>query len=200
MGLAFKTAPTAEPISLSEAKDYLGVEGTEQDTYVSAAITTARKHVEDLTAQQIMDATYTWTLRSEQVPQHHTKSLLLPRAPVTAVNSVEYVDTDGNTQSWSDYEVDLDVNPAVLSPQPDKNWPNVQNNKLKAFTVEFDAGYADTQTAALDAVPAPLRQAMFLLLGHWFDNRTSVAMDADPTEVPQTVRSLVSSYRVLWPV
>jgi uncharacterized phiE125 gp8 family phage protein len=126
--------------------------------------------------------------------------LLLPRAPVTAVNSVDYVDTDGNTQSWSDYEVDLDVSPAVLRPKPDKNWPNIQENKLAALTVEFDAGYAASQNDAVNDVPAPLRQAMFLLLGHWFDNRTSVAMDADPARVPQTVRSLVSSYRVHWPV
>jgi uncharacterized phiE125 gp8 family phage protein len=59
--------------------------------------------------------------------------------------------------------------------------------------IELDvtAGYGDT---AVD-IPEPLRQAIRLLLAHWYENRAIVAEGS--TALPASVEALIAPYRVL---
>ena len=54
-------------------------------------------------------------------------------------------------------------------------------------------GYGD---AAVD-VPEPLRQAIRLLVAHWYENRGLVALGQQVAVLPQTVAALIAPYRVL---
>jgi hypothetical protein len=41
-----------------------------------------------------------------------------------------------------------------------------------------------------------MRQAMLLLIGHWYNNRESVQIGAAPAEVPMAVDMLLSPHKV----
>ena len=61
--------------------------------------------------------------------------------------------------------------------------------------IELDvtAGYGD---AAID-VPEPLRQAIRLLVAHWYENRGLIASGTTTSVLPSTVAALLAPYRVL---
>jgi len=69
--------------------------------------------------------------------------------------------------------------------------PSVVTRAFNAFEVAFTAGYGD---AASD-VPQPIRQAVQLLVAHWFERREPVAFGAGPQEVPAIVAGLLQPYR-----
>jgi uncharacterized phiE125 gp8 family phage protein len=62
---------------------------------------------------------------------------------------------------------------------------------LNAFEIAFSAGYGD----GADNVPAPLRQAIMLLVAHWFERPEPVVLGATAQEVPATVAGLLLPYR-----
>jgi hypothetical protein len=78
-------------------------------------------------------------------------------------------------------------------------WPVPAYGTLNAVLVEYEAGYApsgqpDRLTA--DSVPSAIKAAMKLMIGHWYENRESVAMNvAPPQEVPLAVKQLLAPTR-----
>ena len=61
----------------------------------------------------------------------------------------------------------------------------------RAATVTYRCGY--------EVLPLPLRQAMLLLIGHWYTNREAVVVGAFASvEVAQTVNSILNLYKVWW--
>ena len=62
---------------------------------------------------------------------------------------------------------------------------------LNAYEIAFTAGYGDEASD----VPAPIRQALKLLVAHWFEHREPVVLGEAPQEVPATIASLLSPYR-----
>jgi uncharacterized phiE125 gp8 family phage protein len=72
-------------------------------------------------------------------------------------------------------------------------WGLAQPGRLAAG-IELDVvcGYGD---AASD-VPEPLRQAIRLLVAHWYENRGLATLGA-VTVLPATVAALIAPYRVL---
>ena len=53
------TAPTGEPVSLTEAKAQCRVDITDDDTYITALITAARSHLETIARPQLAMITQT---------------------------------------------------------------------------------------------------------------------------------------------
>lgn len=54
--------------------------------------------------------------------------------------------------------------------------------------VRYRAGY--------ETIPAPIKQALLLLIGQWYSFRSNVAEDGAPAEMPMAVEALLSTYRV----
>ncbi len=88
------TAPTAEPVSLAEAKLHLRVDDNADDVLIGALITAARQHAEHDTRRALV--TQTWKLVLDAFPE---SVITLDRAPVSAVVSVVYTDPDGVSQT-----------------------------------------------------------------------------------------------------
>ncbi len=65
--------------------------------------------------------------------------------------------------------------------------------KVGGIEVDVTCGYGD----AGEDVPEPLRQAIRLLVAHWYENRGVVAVDQAIAMLPQTVAALIAPYRVL---
>jgi uncharacterized phiE125 gp8 family phage protein len=191
MALVLVTGPTEEPVSTAEAKAHLRVDGSDDDSYIAALITTARMHVEAILRRALI--TQTWKLVLDSWPDEVLK---LPKPPLASVSSVTYLDENGESQTFSpdDYIVDTASEPGRLTLAKDASWPSEELYPLGAVNIQYVAGYADA-----DAVPQAYKQAMLLLIGHFYENREAVvaAQGANVQELPMAVMSLLMPTRVL---
>jgi uncharacterized phiE125 gp8 family phage protein len=89
--------------------------------------------------------------------------------------------------------------PAGLTANTDYYVRDMSGNDFKlaasAGGAAIDITGAGTGTHFLGEVPAALRQAMLLLIGHWYENRESVTFD-NVAMLPQAVDALLAPHRV----
>lgn len=91
MRLNLKTAPTVEPISLDEAKLHLKIDGSDDNTLISALIETARKLVESETKRGFI--TQTWQMYLDSVPAE----IRIPKPPLQSIESIKAISGVQNT-------------------------------------------------------------------------------------------------------
>jgi uncharacterized phiE125 gp8 family phage protein len=114
-------------------------------------------------------------------------------APLQEIVAARILDEDGTAQAidLDAFVADISVAPAVIAFAP---WSLPSPGK-KAGGIELDveAGYGDEA----DDVPEPLRQAIRLLVAHWYENRGLIAVGRSVAVLPATVAALIAPYRVL---
>lgn len=187
MGLTLTAAPTAEPVSLAEAKLHCKVDGTDDDTLLTALIVAARRLAEQQTSRALV--TQSWKQTFDAFP---VAAIALERPPLQSVTSVKYHDTDGVQQTLdaSAYTVHTSAQLGLVAPVPGTSWPATQA-RIEAVEVAFVAGYG-----AAAAVPQEIKQWMLLQIGHWYANRESVNVGNIVNEMPY-VGALLDPYRVI---
>lgn len=190
MGLVQTTPPAAgtTPLSLAEAKQQLALAPSESghDQLVTRLVAAATEQAEQWTGRALL--TQTWRLTLDRFPLGEIR---LPRPPLQSITTVQYIDEDGATQTLDEslYQVTSDAEPARLAPAYGESWPATRCQP-EAVLVTYVAGYG----AAGSAVPAPIRHAIHMLVGHWFANRQAVGSEASD-EVPLGVAHLLNSWR-----
>jgi hypothetical protein len=206
MGLLQIIPPAVEPISVDEAKDWLRERGDDQNGVITALTRSAREYCEVKTGRQLITATWQLVLDSfydQRYTQYGSFSDLrygkynslnnwairVPRSPLQAVTSITYIDPSGITQTLdpSQYQVDLVSEPARVAPAYAIPWP-VTRSVMAAITVTFRAGFGDQASE----VPDGIRQAMRLLIAHWYENRYAVT-DFATSKVPLAVDTLLAA-------
>ena len=189
MSLTQITPPTSEPVSLSEAKAHCRVTGSEEDGLIAGYLLAAREYVETHTRRTML--TQTW----EQIEDVLGDEIRLRKAPILSITSVRYLDTAGVEQTLAANQYRLirrATGEAVIVPAFNVTWPVVQAVEA-AVTVRFVAGYG----ASSGSIPEAIRQAILLLVGHWYAHREAVTIGAAPAEVPMAVESLLFPHRIL---
>lgn len=183
------SGPAEEPITLSEAKNHLKVDFSADDTYITALIAAARKQAEEYTNLSLIDSTYEqafdgFPLATRANPH---QSFVLWRSPLISVTSIIYTAEDGTstTESASNYSVDTHSKPPRVSPVYGYSWQSAQDIPA-SVVVTFRAGYADA-----DSVPEPIKQAMLLMIGSWYDNREDSVYN-----LPTHSRVILDNYRI----
>lgn len=186
MSLKLITAPTAEPVTLLEAKDHLRVDGADEDALISVLITAARKWCEEYTGRQFVTATWDWTMDS------FCPSFVAPIPPLQSVTSIKYLDTAAveQTLASSVYRVDAVSEPGRIALDYGQSWPST-HPVINAVTIRFVAGYGAPQ-----AVPEPIRQAMLILIGEMYEQREESLVGTIQSSVPFGVRALLTPYKV----
>jgi len=110
--------PTTEPVTLNEAKAYLRVLYTSEDTSITALITQARQYLESAISQSIVATEITL------VSDVKFKSFRLPYGPVTAITSAtldgedvlaDFSDVGYIEAAGTDLEVIYEAGPAQLA-------------------------------------------------------------------------------------
>jgi len=188
MGLELKTAPSVEPISLTEAKNHLRVDISNDDTLISALITAAREHTETYLQKCLISQTWY---------QYHDFgfpcTIELLKNPVQSVTAITYIDGNGTEQTVATSIYDLDVNrkPATIFRAYSQIWP-ITRLIQNAVKIEFITGYGDASTN----VPAAIRSAMFLLIGHLYENREA-STPLKITHLPMGYEALLAPYRLV---
>lgn len=165
MSLQLTTAPTVLAVSLAEAKLHLRVDGTDEDTLITALIGAACESAEQHTGRALLPQA--WTLTLDAFPA----LIQLTRVPVTAVTSIKYDDLDGVEQTLApaDYTLSTggDYGVATIVPTYAKAWPSTRAQP-GAVRVVFAAGYANAA-----AVPESIKAWIKLQVGAMFDNRAA---------------------------
>ena len=164
-------SPLAEPFTLAEALTHLreSGDGGANDAYITGLIAVVRTACEDRTEQTMVSTP--WRLKLDEF----TDAIELMRAPIIAVQSIQYLDVDGVLQTVEpvDYVVDWSSNPGFVIPAVDKEWPETQSGAINTVTVEYTAGYGATGAS----VPAPLRHWMLCALTYLYENRAGELPD-----------------------
>jgi uncharacterized phiE125 gp8 family phage protein len=187
MSSVLLTAPAVEPLSLDEAKAFLRVEHSDDDAVIAALIAGSRIHVESQTRRALI--TQSWRLSADGWPQDGR--LQVVPGPLQALTAARVFDFEGMAHDVDTQAFVLDKGASMLAFAP---WALPAPGRVAAgIELDVTVGYGD---AAVD-VPEALRQAIRLLVAHWYDNRGLIAIGHQVAELPATVSSLISPYRML---
>jgi uncharacterized phiE125 gp8 family phage protein len=182
-------APAAEPITLAEAKLYLRVEHADDDALIGALITAARTHVETRTRRALI--TQTWRFVFDRWPRDGR--LTLARAAARDVVAARVYDNEdvAHDVDTNAFVVDKAAAPALIGFAP---WAvPFPGRSIAGIELDVTLGYG----AAASDVPEPLRQALRLLLAHWYENRGITQNGNDAAPMTAGVEALIAPYRVL---
>ena len=177
-----------EPVSLAEAKLHLRVDHDDEDILILSLISAARLHLEHVLGRAFI--TQGWLYLTDNWPAGHTVDL--PLAPVQSIVSVKVYDSDdaATTLSPSTYLLDgLSVLPRLVR-RASNTWPK-PGRIANGIEVSFTCGHGSLASE----VPAPLRQAVLLLVAHWYEHRQPVEIGDQAEVMPALVQDLVSPYR-----
>jgi hypothetical protein len=195
-----------EPLSLADAKGYLRVETTAEDTLISDMITAARLECEHINDRSFI--TTSWQLTLDYLPAiaYPFNSLegrwgtwscqggmvgfgggiTLPSPPLIALTSMTYIDMSGVTQSinvspGSPSIIVTGGTPGRIDPAYGTFFP-LSQPRPAAVNIIYTAGYGPDATT----VPKSVIMAMRLLVAHYHRHRTINA------QVPDAVANLLS--------
>ena len=181
MALTVITPPSASPaVTQAEAKRWCGIAAADTafDDLIDDLLASATLEVEELTGRAIGAQTLRLTLDG------FSDTIELPKGPVSSVTSVTYYDAAGalQTASASLYTTDLVSDPQWIVLNDGEVWPDTLD-AVNVVLVLYVTGYGAN-------VPAPIKQAIRMLVAARFENRLAA--------MPEAVMALVEPYRAGW--
>lgn len=195
------SGPELEPVTLEEAKRQCRVDSdlTDEHDDFEFWIGAARELVEELTKRTLCEST--WELALEDFPRCGYESDLriqLPMGtPLVRVESVSYLNASGErvALNLSEFQVAQDE-PAFIAPPSCSVWPSALR-KIGSVRVTYVAGYVGAGSpAGVEAVPKRARQAIRMLVAHWYENREAINIGNIVNEIPLGWADSLASLRV----
>ena len=187
MSLVFASGPAIEPVSVAEAKAHLRVDHTAEDPFIGSLIVTSRLHIEAALGLALI--TQSWSYFIDRWPR--SGELILPLRPVQSVSAVRVwqADDSATTAAPAAYLLDGTAIPPRLvwrqAPHPSGG------RRAKAIEVALVAGFGPNPAD----VPSPIRQALLLLIAHWYEHREPVEVGEALAPIPVSVSELLAPYR-----
>ncbi|MCP4934296.1 MAG: hypothetical protein GY927_08855 [bacterium] len=188
MALVLIAGPALEPVSLDEVKVHLRIDHVDEDVLLASLVTTARIHLETMLGLSFI--TQQWKLVLDKWPD--AINISLPLGPVQQITGIALYNTADQVSviDTSSYALDANSQPPrlvwrgdMLKPAPERAYNGIEIS----LTTGFGANAPD--------VPLPLRQAILLLVSHWYENREPVGLGNEIKEIPQMVTMLTNAYR-----
>lgn len=187
MALVLTSGPSAEPVTVAEAKAHLRIDGSEEDVLLASLILTSRLHVEAALGLALIDQT--WRLTLDRWPA--SGIVELPIAPLQAVTNVFVLDGNGDAVAMpaTRYLVDIAAKPprivwnSAVLPMP--------GISINGIEINVAAGFGPDAAS----VPAPLKHAILMLTAHWYEHRDPVEIGSAATRIPDAVADLIQPFR-----
>jgi hypothetical protein len=190
--VTLSVAPSFTPVDTADLKTWLRLNDTAEDSLLPVLVSAASdKWTVDTNGHVLCASTFKLWLdgwptiisdyRGDPTPfpypyfsslntLYPTTAIYIPRAPVTEITTVEYLDPDATWQTLTGWTEDTSGVPArVILPQ---SLPTLHPQQRPAVRVTFTAGYEE------GSVPAGAAVGVRLLASHWYTNREA----ADPTD------------------
>ncbi len=162
MKLQRLSEPFTYSISLAEIKNHLRILDSDNDSYLLSLLPVSTAYCETILGRRLISQQWRLWLDGWQ------RIIKLPFPPVITVDAIKYYDLENTLQTLpiTDYETDLIDEPAKVKLL---NRPAVINNYNAAY-IDFTCGYGE----AGSDVPSPIRQALLMLIGHYYMNRQDI--------------------------
>jgi uncharacterized phiE125 gp8 family phage protein len=147
--------PSGLPVTLAQAKEHLNLSpsDTTHDSKLTSMIAAATVRVEHDTERCLLLQTF--EKRRFEFPRYK-EPVTIDRKPLKEVQTVTYLDENGDSQTLDPAEYDVDEAQRALFPV--NGWP-ATNKSNRAVVVTFVAGYG-----AASNVPDELKSAILLQL------------------------------------
>lgn len=172
--LELQTAPATEPLTLSETKTYLKVDGSDDDTLITNLIATVRHAAQKYLKVSLINQS--WKLSYDSYSPTVVK---LPMAPVQSITSVNAIARDQSSTLISSNAYYLSAGNQKL----------IFDTNIVSHIVQivYLAGYG----AAASNVPNPIRQGMLSHIAAIYDGR------AGANVIPAQSKNLYAPYKLL---
>lgn len=181
------TPPAVEPLTLDEAKAYLRVEHADEDEGIAALIAAARLNVEALTRRALI--AQTWRLTRDAWPENGR--IPVRPAPLQALTAARVYDLNNVAHALDLQAFVPDPAASAINVLP---WSIAQPERpLSGIELDVICGYGDDALA----VPEALRQAIRILVAHWYENRGLVPGATSIAALPVTAAALIAPYRMV---
>ena len=163
-----------------------------EDDLLTAIITAAREHVEDITRRALL--TQTWYYYLDEFPDEDF--IKLPFGNLASVTSIKYKDSDGTETTMTvttDYLVETNGEGIGRIVLPyGESWPSFTAYPSNPITVEFACGW----TAAA-SIPKKIVAAIKLICSDLYVNREGKVLSSFDYKENKAVNALLASMR-LW--
>lgn len=200
--------PAIEPVTLDEAKAQLRVNTTDDDDYITSLIAVAREDCEMYVGRAFLPQTWDFIIDTFPVwggfanrwvrdqgahstvffPGSVIVPIEIPRPPLISITSVQYINPNSGalvTLDPSLYKVATGT-PGRIAPVFGQTWP-VPRFEMDAVQIRFVAGYASPSLLSARA-----KQAIKLLLAHYYENREPVNVGNIVSEIPFGIQRLLA--------
>ena len=184
MALLLTTPPLAEPLALADVKAHLRLAITDDDAYLSALITAARRAIESRYGLVLMPQS--WALFADSWPADGV--FHIPLWPVQSVSSLT-VFADDDTAATIDpahYYLDAATRPARLALRNGRVFAPPGRN-INGLKLAFTAGFGADATF----VPAEVKEGLMATVADWYQNRG----DETGGALPATALVALAAYK-----
>jgi uncharacterized phiE125 gp8 family phage protein len=186
MNVTTLVAPSAEPLGLAEAKDYLRIAFDGEDELVAGLISGARSRIEETARVALITRTLRVTLDRWPARTVETRVLRLPVRPADGLISVKVFDAEGVSETVTGrFTLSPGRASRLIWTSGAFPWPRARAN---AIEVEYTAGFGE----AAEDVPEALSLALKRLVAHAYHSRDAATLNG---ELPEDVAGLISPWR-----
>ena len=178
-----KTITGDEHLGLAEAKEWLRVTFTDDDTIITALIKSVRASIEDYCSISIVEKEIIVEVELAQPNNRDNARFELPYGPVSGNIEVSYQDGYKSTD-WATKELDEDYYIDGL------DYPSISSFVCGRYRLSYDAGFADGQC------PDQLIHAMKVELAERYERRGDAA---DQRKISESARKIAQPFkRMIW--
>jgi len=170
-------------ITLDEAKNYLRVDGADDNALITAFIEAAKDQVEKFTSRTLLTQTF------ELIYDAVGDSIEIVKSPLQEVTKIETISDAGvkTEVSSSTYVVDISGSRGRVRLKDGCVWPT--HRGFASFIITAKAGYGEN---AID-VPVLLRTAVFIALAIIYQERGAI----DEGKIVSSISAICWPYKVI---